>query len=202
MLRTEGKWDSAARRLLDMTLQRTGLLLLGVAAAQHIGTHEAWAAYPPAARVAALQAVALLGILLDAFRRDKEAYMSDTAFQLGRLLSLADTLHREYCLHVRKARIPPQLIGSALMPVAADNPEEAIDRLRMRISVYQAWATTSEVALAKWAIGKMGEICAAIKRPLPTAGHRTFRAELFLGYMARSHKKVPHTQEPIHDTGE
>ena len=59
--------------------------------------------------------------------------MDNTAFQLGRLLSMADTLHREYCVHVRKGSIPPQLIGNALMPAAADNPEDAIDRLRERM---------------------------------------------------------------------
>jgi len=80
------------------------------------------------------------------------------------------------------------------MPAAADNPEDAIDRLRERMNIYQAWATKvsgeeEKYRLAKWAVGQMGEICHAIKRPLPTKTDQTFRAELFLGYLARPPKQ-------------
>ncbi len=192
MLRSPGKWEEAARNILNLTIQRTGLLLVGVSAAFHTGEKERIEKFKPVAREAALRAVALLGILLDACGREKEVYMDDTAFQLGRLLSMADTLHREYCVHVRKGSIPPQLIGNAHMTAAADNPEDAIDRLRERINIYQAWATKisgEEYRLAKWAVGQMGEICHSIKRPLPTKTGQTFRAELFLGYMARPPKE-------------
>jgi hypothetical protein len=192
MLRSPGKWEQAVESLLQLTIQRIGPLLVGVTAAFHSGEKDQIEKFTPPAREAALRAVALLGILLDALGREKEVYMNDTAFQLGRLLSLADTLHREYCVHARKGSIPPQLIGNALMPAAADNPEDAIDRLRERINIYQAWATKSsgeEYRLAKWAVGQMGEICYAIKRPLPTSTDQTFRAELFLGYMARLSKE-------------
>ena len=77
------------------------------------------------------------------------------------------------------------------MPAASDNPEDAIDRLRERMNIYQAWAmkiSGEEYRLAKWALGQMGEICHTIKRPLPTRTDQTFRAELFLGYMARPPK--------------
>ena len=194
MLRSPGKWEQAADNLLQLTIQRIGPLLVGVAAAFHSAEKEQIEKFKPPAREAALRAVALLGILLDALGREKEVYMDETAFQLGRLLSLADTLHREYCVHVRKDSIPPQLIGNALMPAAADNPEDAIDRLRERMNIYQAWATKvsgeeEKYRLAKWAVGQMGEICHAIKRPLPTKTDQTFRAELFLGYLARPPKQ-------------
>ena len=192
MLHSPGKWEDAAKNLLRLTIQRIGPLLVGVAAAFHSGEKERIEKFKPPAREAALRAVALFGILLDALGREMGGYMNDTAFQLGRLLSLADTLHREYCVHVRKGSIPPQLIGNALMPAAADNPEDAIDRLRERMNTYQAWATKvsgEEYRLAKWAVGQMGEICQGIKRPLPTKTDQTFRAELFLGYMARPHKE-------------
>jgi len=192
MLRSPGKCEEAAKNLLRLTIQRIGPLLVGVAAAFHSGEKEQIEKFKPVARQAALCAVALLGILLNALGRKKEVYMDNTAFQLGRLLSMADTLHREYCVHVRKGSIPPQLIGNALMPAAADNPEDAIDRLRERMNIYQAWATKisgEEYRLAKWAVGQIGEICHAIKRPLPTKTGQTFRAELFLGYMSRSPKE-------------
>jgi len=194
MLRSPGKWEQVADNLLQLTIQRIGPLLVGVAAAFHSGEKAQIEKFKPPAREAALRAVALLGILLAALGREKEVYMNETAFQLGRLLSLADTLHREYCVHVRKDSIPPQLIGNALMPAAADNPEDAIDRLRERMNIYQAWATKvpgeeEKYRLAKWAVGQMGEICHAIKRPLPTKTDQTFRAELFLGYLARPPKQ-------------
>lgn len=116
--------------------------------------------------------------------------MNETAFLVGRLLSLADTLHREYCQQVRSGDIPPQLMGNALMPVAADNPKDAMDRLRERMMIYKAWADKSsgeESRLAKWAVGRMGEVCHKLSQlSLPTETDQTFRAELFLGYMARS----------------
>jgi hypothetical protein len=194
MLRSPGKWERAADNLLQLTIQRIGPLLVGVAAAFHSAQEEQLEKFKPLTREAALRAVALLGILLDALGREKEVYMDETAFQLGRLLSLADTLHREYCVQLRRDSIPPQLIGNALMPAAADNPEDAIDRLRERMNIYQAWATKvpgeeEKYRLAKWAVGQMGEICHAIKRPLPTKTDQTFRAELFLGYLARPPKQ-------------
>ena len=115
--------------------------------------------------------------------------MSGAAFLVGRLLSLADTLHREYCQHVRGGDIPPQLIGNALMPVAADNPKDAVDRLRERMMIYKAWADkgkSEEFRLGKWAVGQMGAVSHQLSQiSLPTETDQAFRAELFLGYMAR-----------------
>lgn len=192
MLRSPGKWEQATEKLLHLTIQRIGPLLVGVTAAFHSGEKEQIVQFKPPMRKVALRAVAFLGVLLHALGREKEVYMNDTAFQLGRLLSMADTLHREYCVHIRKGSIPSQLIGNALMPAAADNPEDAIDRLRERMNIYQAWASKIsgvEYRLAKWAVGQMGEICNSIKRPLPRKTDQTFRAELFLGFMARPPKE-------------
>lgn len=115
--------------------------------------------------------------------------MNGPAFLLGRLLSLADTLHREYCTHVRDGNIPPQLIGNALMPAAAERPQDALDRLRERIMIYKAWAdkgTGDKYRLAKWAVSQMGQVCNQLAElTLPTEPGQPFRAELFLGYMAR-----------------
>lgn len=213
MLRAPHTWETAVERLLDMTRQRIGPLLAGVGAVLNLPPKERkkrWKDFPPESRKSALRAVALLGILLDALGRDKETYMKDTAFNLGRLLSLADTLHREYCVRVRKGQgdksgIPPQLIGNALMSAAADNPEDAIDRLRERMGIYQAWANKGEgkeYALAKWAVGQMGLICRDIERPLPANTNNRFRAELFLGYMARSPEKELPTEESSNDEQE
>ena len=192
MLRSDEKWEHTANNLLELTNQRVGPLLVGIGATFHSRDKKHLDKYNLLDRKTALGAIGLLGILLDALGRRKEAYMNETAFQLGRLLSLADTLHREYCMYVRKGNIPSQLLGNALMSVAADNPEDAIDRLRGRINIYQAWSkkvSGEEYRLAKWAVGQMGEICNIISRPLPTVTDQSFRAELLLGYLARSSKE-------------
>jgi hypothetical protein len=189
MLRKTGKWELIAHRMLDLTVLRLGSLLLGVFGAMHTNDSQRWGKYPTRSREIALRAVSTLGILLNAIDREKETYMSGTAFLVGRLLSLSDTLHREYCEHVRDNNIPPQLIGNALMPVAADNPRGAVDRLRERMMIYKAWAereTGEKVALAKWSVSQMGQVCQQLSElALPVTTDEAFRAELFLGYMAR-----------------
>ncbi len=189
MLHTPGKWESAAQHMLDLTVRRLGPLLLGIFGVMHSNDPHRWDNYPVQSREIGLRAVSTLGILLDAIGRRKERYMNGTSFLVGRLLSLADTLHREYCRHVRGGDIPPQLMGNALMPVAADSPKDAVDRLRERMMIYKAWAdkgSSEEFRLAKWAVGQIGEICFQLSQlPLPPETDQTFRAELFLGYMAR-----------------
>jgi hypothetical protein len=189
MLRTEGKWKPIASHMLDLLLRRYGPLLLGVFGAQHSGDSERWKV---TSREAALRAVAVLGILLDGLSRKKEDYMAGQMFLVGRLLALADTLHQQYCVHVRDGKIPPQLIGNALVPVAADNPQAAVDRLRERMNIYKAWATKAtgdDYRLAKWAVAQMGEVCHALSQgSVPTHNDQAARAELFLGYMARQPK--------------
>lgn len=116
--------------------------------------------------------------------------MHSAPFLVGRLLALADLLHREYCQHVRGGSIPPQLIGNALIPVARESLDAALDRLSDRLRIYKAWAEKidgSEAPLAKWTLGQMGHIAG----PLAAAGrpskmNQGDRAELLLGYIARS----------------
>ena len=66
---------------------------------------------------------------------------------------------------------------------------DAVDRLRERMMIYQAWATKvdgEEYGLAKWAVGQMGQVCQQLsEQGLPTETEQAFQAQLFLGYMAR-----------------
>ncbi|MBI3921455.1 MAG: hypothetical protein HY318_08575 [Armatimonadetes bacterium] len=203
MLHKPGCWEEAASHILELSAYRLGPLLVGLFGALHASAPRLYDDYPPRSREIALRAVSVLGILLHAFNRRKEDYMTGTAFLVGRLLSLADTLHREYCEVVRDKSIPPQLFGNSLMPVAADNPQDAVDRLRERMNTYKAWAnkadgekkdtlpeTLKAIRIAKWAVAQMGEVCRQLAEqlPLPTQTDSAFRAELFLGYMARSPK--------------
>src|SRR5262249_29225306 len=184
-----GRWERTAHHMLDLGVRRLGPLLLGVFGAMHACNPQRWDDYPVRSREIALRAASTLGILLDAIGRRKEIYMDGAAFLVGRLLSLADTLHREYCKNIRGGDIPPQLIGNALMPAAADNPQDAVDRLRERMMIYGAWADKGngkEFRLAKWAVSQMGAVCHQLSQiSLPTETDQAFRAELFLGYMAR-----------------
>lgn len=190
LLRKSGAQESVVQPMLDLALRRIGPLLMGLHGATHSDDPKRLSDYPLRSRQIALRAVSLLGLLLAASDRWKEEYMNGPAFLLGKLLSLADTLHREYCKHVRDGNIPPQLIGNALMPVAADRPYDGLDRLRERMMSYKAWADKGngeEYRLAKWAVGQMGQVCEQLSGgTLPTATDQTFRAELFLGYMARA----------------
>jgi len=189
--------------MLDLTMRRLAPLLLGVFGARHRNDLDDW---NDRSLETALRAMNTLGILLDAIGRRKEAYMSGTAYLVGRLLSLADTLHGEY-KRVRGDKLPPRLIGNDLMSAAADNPTDAVDRLRERMMIYKAWASqgdNKDYRLAKWAVGQMGQVCQQLSElELPSQTDQTFRAELFLGYMARPAAEEDKGQQTeSHEKGE
>ena len=124
--------------------------------------------------------------------------MKGPPFLVGRLLSLADQLHVQYCHAVRKgkdgkAQVPPQLVGNALMATALEQPTKAVAMLSQRILPYQAWARTvqggDEVRLAKYFLGELGRISAELKDiELPAKCGDAEKAEMLLGYLARSEK--------------
>ena len=118
--------------------------------------------------------------------------MQEPAFLIGRFLSLADTLHAEYCKVVRKDDMPPQLLGNALIPTAIQDPNKALARMLLRIRPYQAWARRggTEAGLARWACREMGIIATEVATKL--AGLRfndEQQAQLLLGYLARTESK-------------
>jgi hypothetical protein len=55
--------------------------------------------------------------------------------------------------------------------------------------IYKAWADKrdgEDYGWARWAVSQMGQVCQQLSQsPLPSETDQTFRAELFLGYMAR-----------------
>ena len=94
------------------------------------------------ARWQVLKAVALTGIFLNQLGERHELFMKEPTYQLGRLLAYADSLHQQYCKHVRGGETPTQLIGNALFSTALEQPVFALARLAERLSPYQAWAKT------------------------------------------------------------
>lgn len=134
----------------------SGLLFVGIAGADHWGEIRE---YSTEARKTALTGISVLSIVLYKLGIKKEVYMKNAAFGIGRMLALADKLHEQYCKHVRKSEIPPQLIGNALMHTALDNPTRGLALLSERLLIYQAWATKAQgdnIGLAKWTLGQMG----------------------------------------------
>ncbi|MBI4962188.1 MAG: hypothetical protein HY913_02825 [Desulfomonile tiedjei] len=147
----------------------------------------------------------LLGLLLYKQNLMKGAYMNTAPFLVGRLLALADVLHKEYCAHVREGGIPPQLLGNALMTSAMENPEKAIARLGERLMIYQAWANTARgegIGLAKWAVKEMGIASGELVRVnLLDRTSDTDKAQMLLGYLARLDDKASEcAQDLANDT--
>jgi hypothetical protein len=127
----------------------------------------------------ALLLPSVLGLLLAKSGSWKGEYMLKNTYLIGRLLSLADRLHRNYCEHERGGRIPPQLFGNALIPTALENPAAGLARLSERLPLYYRCADRSlraEVAEVEQAIDK---------DTVPDRCNDAEKAQMLLGYLAR-----------------
>jgi hypothetical protein len=182
----------AAGTLLRLTLRRTADLLIAIGHAVHRGGREAWKGISREAGKNPVIAAALFGITLGRLGERKEIYMQEPAFLVGRLLSLADTLHAQYCEVERKKDTPPQLLGNALIPTAISDPNKGLARMLQRIRIYQAWARGQKgTGLARWSCGEMGKIANELAGRLPSGRRFTDaeQAQLLLGYLARTESK-------------
>lgn len=117
--------------------------------------------------------------------------MGEPAFLIGRILSLADTLHAEYCKDVRKGDTPPQLLGNALIATVIGDPNRGLARMLDRIGPYQAWAKRRGSGLARWSCGEMGKIAREVAEKLTPVKRFSDaeRAQLLLGYLAKAEGK-------------
>jgi hypothetical protein len=206
MLWPEGKWEPAANRLLSMLLQRLTPLLIGVfGAARAFGPRqdsqrqEPLFGYPRDSRQTALRGVAVLGILLDALNCRKEVYMENAPYQVGQVMALADTIHKDYCVVVRKGSLPNSLIGTGLMRRSLDNPAAGLAELAERMLEYLRWAKTVEVPRgaaesdprrkavkeAKETLRKYQPLAAKLgNAALPIECTDVMKAQLLLGFLA------------------
>lgn len=183
-------------KFLKLVLRQTPPLLIGIGGALHLGHVKrnylySLEKYSIESKKTALVAVGLISILLYKLGFKKEVYMKEVAFQIGRILSLADTLHREYSRVVRDD-IPNQLFGNAMMKTALDNPQRALARLNQRLLVYKAWADKGgeEAKLARWAVGEMGKIASGLENcDLDIRLDEVGQAKMLLGYLARFEKQ-------------
>jgi len=175
-------------KFLKLMLLQTPSLLVGIGGALHAGAVKE---YSIEAKKTTLFAVGLIAILLYKLGFKKEDYMKEMAFQIGRILSLADILHREYSKVIRDD-IPNQLLGNAMMKTALDNPQRALARLNQRLLVYKAWADKGgqEAKLARWAVGEMGKVARGLENSdLDIRLDEVGQAKMLLGYLARYEKQ-------------
>ena len=166
-------------------------LLLAIGHAAHQGkVHPMGKAYGKQA----LLLPQILGLLLGKLGYKKGTYMKSPPYLIGRLLSLADQLHVQYCREVRKGQVPPQLVGNALMTSAMETPERALALFWQRIKPYHTWAQTvqdgDKVRLVKYFLGELGRVSSTLAETnLPSRCSDTDKVAMLLGYLARSEKK-------------
>lgn len=201
-----GEQRTLVENLLSLTLQRTQPLLVGVGHALTKSRSGFWKPIQDLSadkRFTVLTTISSIVIYLYKLGIRKENYMKDTFFYVGRFLSLVDTLHFEYCKHVRggfpdapedkwRKAIPPQLLGNAHLNIALDSPASAFDLLSRRLNVYEAWTKKEQsntVGLARWCMGEIRKVTALLaEKPdtLPTRTASVDRAQILLGYLAKS----------------
>ena len=105
--------------------------------------------------------------------------MSANPYWLGRLFSLADKLHWNYCRLEHNGETPPQLLGNSMMPTALDNPVAGLARLAERLPLY-----LRKVPL--WLRQEVAEVEQKIdKENLPNRCTDADKAQMLLGYLAR-----------------
>jgi len=130
----------------------------------------------------------ILGLLLWKLGIEKETYMNNPPYLVGRLLKLADDLHALYCKEVRNNSLPSQLLGNALMVAALNSPIQALAQLALRISPYLGWARTNKTesaGLSRYMLREFGLIEGELRdTTLPTRLDDPGRAQLLLGYIS------------------
>ena len=205
LLETPPYIDRIADALLYAALRNTSTLLLALGHADHRG--DGSFAWDKSAKLHAKHARLLpciLGLLLEKLGHKKGDYMRTPSFLVGQMMSLADTLHKEYCLAVRASRtkdksaekeqglgaggLPRQLIGNAAMSIAMDNPTAGLARLAERILIYQAWANTAsgDIGYAGWALAEYRRISEDLGTMLlPERCADPDKAQMLLGYLSR-----------------
>jgi hypothetical protein len=140
----------------------------------------------------------ILGLLLWRLGIGKETYMNDAPYLVGRMLKLADDLHALYCKEIRKGKLPPQLLGNALMAAALDSPTQALAQLALRIAPYLGWArtnSTESAGLSRYYLKEFGLVEGKLRDlALPTRFDDPARAQLLLGYISSNYQKEDPTK--------
>jgi len=193
LLLDSGPRQQALAGLALGTLSRNAVsLLLAMGQAHHQSTVHCLPNKFKKYEKQALLIPSILGLLLAKAGSMKGVFMHQPHFLVGRLLSLADQLHEQYCQKIRKGSVPPQLVGNALMSAALVQPTQALAILSQRILPYQAWAKSSQgddARLSKYFLAEMGRLSQELAtHSLPTTCDDKAKAEMLLGYLAWAEK--------------
>ncbi|MBN1807166.1 MAG: hypothetical protein JW837_18110 [Sedimentisphaerales bacterium] len=199
--------ESTASHLLQRAIRNTATLLLALGHSDHrCDGSFTWNKNTKSQAKYANLLPCIFGLLLDKLKYKKGDYMHTAPFLVGQMMSLADTLHKEYCRKVRAKRkedvtaekndgkessisgLPRQLIGNAAMSIAMDNPIEGLSRLGERILIYQSWANTAsgDIGFAGWALGEFRRVSEELgKLTLSEESTDADKAQMLLGYLSR-----------------
>lgn len=127
-----------------------------------------------------------VGLALWYLGHPKEAILEDIGYKLGRFLQMADLLHRKYCEQERAGSMPPHLLGNAHFDAFSQSPVKAMTMIQRRLRLYQGFAHTRGDGLAKWALQQLGGLSAEIASALPAMMLPEQKAQMLLGYLART----------------
>jgi len=131
----------------------------------------------------------ILGLLLFKSGKQKETFMEESAFLLGRFLRVADEIHRLYCEVVRKKDMPPELCGSAMMVSMMEAPGMTLGQLAMRSAPYVKWARAyrdeEKGGLVHYWLQQWSKIAdPLLEKGWPKRLGEEQRAQVFLGYLS------------------
>lgn len=139
--------------------------------------------------------------------------MQDSVFLVGKMLALADDIHRSYCEVVRGGSLPPSLLGNSLLSTAMENPTRAVAVLGDRLKIYIGWVKTAKepqgtdkaaeesLIAIRTARNRRAQYEAFVEsvhdQGLPTKMDDVAKAHLLLGYLAstKEYKEGGQTNE-------
>jgi hypothetical protein len=143
--------------------------------------------------------LATIGLSLWYAGYPKENIVENIAYKLGRFLQMADLLHKQYCEQARQGSLPPQLIGNAHFDAFSQSPAKALALMQSRLKLYQGFAQTRGDGLAKWALAQLGELSGEIAPLLPAKLSTEDKAQMLLGYLARTPSGETDTERSAKD---
>jgi len=190
----EEKDDILFLSVLERTLKKTNFMLSTIRQQNILNN---FSVSFDSALMDAFNSISLISILLWKLNIKKENYMNDIPFNIGQFLQCADLLHKEYCIQVRnkgkKERLPNQLIGNQLLPIATQKPNDGLCRIGDRLRIYIAWARTYEnpdperSKKVKWILARYREVSERIhacEKEIPETFNTAEQAQVLLGYLA------------------
>ena len=145
----------------------------------------------------------ILGLLLLKTGKQKEKFMNESAFLLGRFLRVADEIHRLYCEVVRKKDLPPELCGSSMMVSMMEAPGMTLGQLAIRSAPYVKWARAyhdeEKGGLVHYWLQQWSKIAdPLLEKGWPKRLDDEQRAQVFLGYLS----SFPKEEKPNHSMSE